>query len=232
MTVTVAVPAYNESIVINPTIDRLLRIMRQWPNLSSRLVVCDNGSTDNTGAVLRPWLERGMIEVITVSQAGKGAAISAVWDAYPADWLMFIDADCPFVDADLIRLPIGFDQGDVLVGWRHGARSRRRRLYSITYNGLAWAVFGLSVPDLACGLKAIRGPLWQRLRQDVTDRQWFFDSELVIRADTGGAKVHNMTVGWRDELDHVRPSRLSPWRVAMSYIIAVFKLKIRLLQGH
>lgn len=92
----VVVPAYNEQDWIEAALDGLAR----QTDTDFRVVVVDNGSTDETGPVIRRWLAGHPemdVTVLTEPEKGTGAAADTGFchaiDA-GADWVARTDADC------------------------------------------------------------------------------------------------------------------------------------------
>ena len=91
MTVSVLVPAFNESGCLGTTLASIRAAMhafdaRGW---TSELIVCDNNSTDDTAAIARAHGARVVFEPVNqISRARNAAAATAA-----GDWLVFVDAD-------------------------------------------------------------------------------------------------------------------------------------------
>ena len=91
MRVCAVVPAYNEARRITPVLDALT----SSPSVE-RVVVVDDGSTDDTAAVARahPAAAAGKLSVLSQPNGGKGAAMRRGGEeAADADVLLFLDAD-------------------------------------------------------------------------------------------------------------------------------------------
>ncbi|UQR62306.1 glycosyltransferase [Bradyrhizobium sp. C-145] len=88
--VSVVIPAYNA----DATIDETLRSVRSQSHRELEIIVVDDGSTDNTIAVVQRHLaEDSRITIIEQRNAGVAAARNAGWQAARADFVAFIDAD-------------------------------------------------------------------------------------------------------------------------------------------
>ncbi len=116
MRVGVVIPALNEEACIAESISDCLRNIR--PDDESRVVVCDNNSTDDTVAIAR----RAGAEVVQEQQRGYGAVCLRAIE-HLGDWpevLLFVDgdgsSDCGSTDALLD--PIRRGQADLVIGWR------------------------------------------------------------------------------------------------------------------
>lgn len=91
MTVSILVPAFNESRVLAQTLAAIRTAAeafhaRGW---TTELIVCDNNSTDDTAAIAREAGATVVFEPVNqIARARNRAAAAAT-----GDWLLFIDAD-------------------------------------------------------------------------------------------------------------------------------------------
>ena len=74
-------------------------------------------------------------------------------------------------------------------------------MISRSYNLLLHVVLGTEVRDAQCGFKAVRADAARRLVPDVADEAWFFDTELLVRAQRAGMRIHEVPVDWTDDPD-------------------------------
>jgi glycosyltransferase involved in cell wall biosynthesis len=87
-TVTVVVPARNEADGIGRAIESLLA--QEYPRDCFQVVVVDNASTDQTGAVARALAVRVLDEPVPSSYRARNRAVTAT----SSEFLAFMDADC------------------------------------------------------------------------------------------------------------------------------------------
>jgi putative flippase GtrA len=80
-------------------------------------------------------------------------------------------------------------------------RGPKRELISRSYNVLLHAALGARFSDAQCGFKAIRADRAHELLPLVQDRGWFFDTELLVRAERMGMRIHEVPVDWVDDPD-------------------------------
>lgn len=76
-------------------------------------------------------------------------------------------------------------------------RSFTRLIASETFNALTRFLLKSDIKDHQCGFKAFRrGPLFDIL-DDVKDNHWFWDTELLVRAQRRGYAIKEFPVRWR-----------------------------------
>ena len=79
-------------------------------------------------------------------------------------------------------------------------RTPLREFTSRVYNLLIWFMFpGRSFVDAQCGFKALSREAADKLVPLVKDNAWFFDTELLLRAEKVGYKIHQVPVRWVDD---------------------------------
>ena len=208
--VDVVIPVYNEEHVLAQSVADLGAFLDANVDYDWRIVIADNASIDDTQAVGEKCaadLER--VEYVRIAKKGRGRALRQVWMASDADVMSYMDVDLstgltsfpPMIDAILSG------SYDVGIGSRldKGAqvtRQWKREFISRGYNLMIKMVFptrGFS--DAQCGFKAISQKAAQHLLPIIENREWFFDSELLIRAEQHGYKIFEVPVEWIEDLD-------------------------------
>lgn len=103
--VSIIVPAYNEDRVIAQCIESILD--DRHPR--KELLLVDDGSTDETLAVMRRYAGIPGVTVISQANAGKAAALNAGLAMACGEILVFVDADGIFAGGTITELLTGFD---------------------------------------------------------------------------------------------------------------------------
>jgi biofilm PGA synthesis N-glycosyltransferase PgaC len=89
-TVSVVIPAHNEDEVIVSAVEQCLRL--RWPQLD--VIVVDDGSTDRTAEVVRPYVDSGAIRLLSKQRnEGKSMAINDALGVCLGDLVLVMDAD-------------------------------------------------------------------------------------------------------------------------------------------
>jgi hypothetical protein len=81
-------------------------------------------------------------------------------------------------------------------------RQWKREIVSRGYNLLVKLLFPLRrFSDAQCGFKAISREAARKLIPIVENNHWFFDSELLLRAEQHGYRIFEVPVVWVEDLD-------------------------------
>lgn len=158
--ISVIAPVYNEEQTL-ATLHTLIRQALESENLSWELVLINDGSTDNSAAVLDGLAASDpRVKVVHFRRNyGQTAAMMAGIDFASGDIIIPIDADLQNDPADIPRLVAKLREGfDVCSGWRKARKdeSLRRNLPSRMANLLISKVSGVRLHDYGCSLKAYR----------------------------------------------------------------------------
>ena len=240
MDLSVVGPAYNEAPILHRNVTALRRFLQaRFAGQQWQVVIADNGSTDGTTAIAAQLAQADPRVVhLVVPTRGKGAAIRAAWQRYPATVRCFMDAD---LATDLDALPtlvsaVADDGIDLAYGSRYlvGAaveRSWSRRLTSAGYRWLQRLVLPTAISDAPCGFKAVGARLCEHLLPNVRDNGWFFDSELALSADRLGFRTRGVAVRWREPRDRGQGSKVNVLRLSLTYSRRLWQLRRRLHRG-
>lgn len=87
--ISVIIPTYNHRRTLLQTIDSVLA----QTDVVVEIIVVDDGSTDQTQAVLEPYRAQKNITIIHQENAGRNAARNRGYAASTGEFLLFLDAD-------------------------------------------------------------------------------------------------------------------------------------------
>jgi glycosyltransferase involved in cell wall biosynthesis len=158
--ISIVVPTYNEA----ESLEQLYREIEETLESGDdrfEVVIVDDGSTDDTRAVLASMLEehRETLRVVRLRRNfGRSAALTEGFRAARGERIVMMDADLQDVPSEVPKLLDELDRGyDVVSGWKLKRQDRlSKRLPSKFFN---WTVNRISVAkvhDHGCGLKALR----------------------------------------------------------------------------
>jgi putative flippase GtrA len=207
--VEVVVPVHNEQRVLEASIGRLHQYLATSFPFAFRITIADNASNDATWLLAKRLAGRlPDVRAVHVAEAGRGRALRQVWSASDADVVAYMDVDLSTGLEALLPLvaPLLSGHSDLAIGTRlaNGAavvRGPKRELVSRCYNLLLRTTMRARFSDAQCGFKAGRTEVVQALLPVVEDQAWFFDTELLLAAQRGGLRIHEVPVDWVEDTD-------------------------------
>ncbi|GAA1514468.1 hypothetical protein GCM10009677_54620 [Sphaerisporangium rubeum] len=167
--ISVAAPAYNEAETIAATVTEWRDYLARHPAVGTwEIVVCDDGSTDATGAILAA-LRADCPELTVVSYGrnrGAGAAIAAAIARTRLDWVVLLDSDGQFPIANLDTFIPRIQAGEALAF--SGARIKKAdglpyRWGSAASGAVSNALLRTRYRDFNSIFKVVSGPLFRAL---------------------------------------------------------------------
>jgi glycosyltransferase involved in cell wall biosynthesis len=209
-------PVLNEEVILEKTIVTTLKFCQENEIVDFELCIADNGSTDRTkeiGLALQQSFSK--VSYVRLSQRGVGRALKATWSNCQADYVAFMDVD---LSTNLKHLKEAYDliqceRPLVIAGSRlkRGAKVEKRTLLreiiSRCFN--FWLSINLNVKftDGMCGFKFVRKEFYDQLaKQFEFSDQWFFETELLVRAEWLGAQIIDIPVHWIDDPENSHSS--------------------------
>jgi 4-amino-4-deoxy-L-arabinose transferase-like glycosyltransferase/putative flippase GtrA len=230
--VEVVVPVYNEQVVLAASIGRLHRYLSEVFPYDFRITIADNASTDDTWRIATGLAaELPHVHAVHLDRKGRGRALRHVWTHSDADVVSYMDVDLSTgLDAFLpLVAPLLSGHSDLAIGTRltRGSavvRGFKREVISRSYNLLLRTTLAAHFSDAQCGFKAARTEVVQALLPAVEDDEWFFDTELLLLAESGGLRIHEVPVDWVDDVD----SRVDIARTAMNDLRGMARVARRL----
>ncbi len=181
--------------------------------------------------------ESQSVEVNTVPyRRGKGAAITAGFEALDTDRVAFADADGSTNARELARIIDALDTADVAAGSRRhpdatviGHQTFARRFLGDIFAWTARRFLDIAMYDYQCGAKALTAPAWEAVRTHLYEPGFAWDVELLAMADALDLSVVEIPITWED-----RPgSTVAPIRtpLAMAHGLYVARNRAKRLQN-
>jgi dolichol-phosphate mannosyltransferase len=237
--IDVVLPAHNEGDGIAATLNEFYQTVVVEAGIPVRFVVCEDGSTDNTLAVLD---ELGKtLPILLVSSSERKGYSRAVVDglrATTASVVAFIDSDGQCDPKDFPRLLEMLDQNDLIVGYRDPRHDfRYRKLMSRAFKVAYEVLFPVRLKDPSCPFLVLRQDALGEILSGHPGmlRQGFW-WEFNARAAAAGLRVSQAPCHHRDRLAGTtkvyRPGRIPG--IAVEHLRALFTLRreLRALHHH
>ena len=196
LAISIVIPAKNESGNIRSLVGEIRAAMDG--HFDYELIYVDDGSSDDTFAVLRAIQDEGFERLSVVrhqkSVGQSTAVLSGAWKA-SGTWLVVLDADGQNDPADIPGMLTGVmaaHAADPKVWGVIGHRVNRRddwikRLSSKVANGFRDCLLKDGIPDTGCGLKAVLRERYLRLPSFDHMHRYI---PTLIQAQGGLMRVH------------------------------------------
>ncbi|MDZ7701892.1 MAG: flippase-like domain-containing protein [Halobacteriales archaeon] len=209
--VSVVLPAYDEAATLERTVEVTLETLDAFlPSGGFEVIVAEDGCTDATPEVAARLAEADdrVRHLHADERLGRGGALRRAFRLADGEVLAYLDTDLATDMGHLEELIGSVRSGeyDVATGSRwlpgHVAdRPAKRGVPSYGYNWLVRHALGSALRDHQCGFKAVDRAVLDDLLDDVRDDHWFFDTELLVRAQRAGYRVREFPVEWTPQGD-------------------------------
>jgi len=238
--VDIVIPAYNEERLLEGNINKLVTFLRSsFPYKNYNIIIVNSGSVDKTFEIAERLQKKyGEITCINLSQKGRGLALKTVWLRSQADIVSYMDAD---LSTSLEAIPdlidsITTEGYDLVVGSRFLPDSKVKRRFtrsfiSYAYNSCIRRILGMKqIPDVQCGFKALNSKVVNKILPEVKNKNWFFDTELLLLAQESGFKIKYIPVNWTERLESKVKVLCTIFECAGGIMRMLVKNKLRLLR--
>ena len=198
MRVSFLVPVFNEAATVEEVLARVEEL-----DLDKQVIAVDDGSTDETGAILTRWESAGPGRILLRQpNRGKGAAIRAAIPHVDGDIAVIQDADMEYDPADVPTLiePIERGVADVVFGSRlTGGRPQRAYLFwhlvgnrflSLVTNVL----YNTTLHDMETGYKAFRSDVLRSL--DLREDDFAIEPEITAKVCLRGLRIYELPIAY------------------------------------
>lgn len=206
---SVFVPCYNEEKRLEKNI---LRVHAALLSLKKpfELVIVDDGSTDQTKDIGKKLATQHKEILYQFYKTGPSRRenLAEAFRTAKGTIIAFMDLD---LSADLSSLSYLFSSiekgNDIAIGSRYKDQKAERSLFRLfvsgIYNLFMRTYFGSAIKDHQCGFKAFEKKklfvLLDAMGYDTTFvRGWFWDTELLLRAQKKGYSIDEFPVVWKE----------------------------------
>lgn len=198
------IPALNEARHIEPI---LSAIAAQVDNV----LVVDDGSTDNTGAIARA---AGVDLLVHAENRGKGESLRdgldwALEQGYGA--ALALDSDGQHLPEEAPPFLAAWEAGaELVVGNRmHDTTGMPtiRRWTNRFMSGVVSRLAHTAIPDSQCGYRLISTPCWEAIRPRIHTTGFDFESDMLIESGRLGWRVAAVPIStiYGEEKSKIRP---------------------------
>ena len=209
--VSVVLPAYNEEATLAETVTVTLETLADFlPDDAFEVIVAEDGCADRTPEIADELAAEydAVRHIHSDERLGRGGALEFAFREAGGETLVYFDTDLATDMKHLEELveSIRTEGYDVATGsrWmpgREAERPAKRGIPSRGYNTLVRTVLRSNLRDHQCGFKAFDREALLTLMDDVEDEHWFWDTEVLVRAQRAGYRVKEFPVDWTPKGD-------------------------------
>lgn len=209
--VSVVLPAYNEENTLADTVETTLSTLDTFNSADEyEVIIAEDGCDDATPAIadtLEATYDR-VQHFHSDQRLGRGGALNEAFRDSSGEVLVYFDTDLAtdmqHVEPLVERVRTG--HYDIATGsrWLSESEADRpidRRSASWAYNRLVKLVLRSGLEDHQCGFKAFDRDVLLKLLADVENDHWFWDTEVLVRAQARGFDVAEIPVSWTPKGD-------------------------------
>ena len=225
---SIVFPSYNEAARLPGTLDSVLAFCREELD-RFELIVVDDGSSDDTEAVVREFEDVRYLR--NEVNRGKGETVKRGMLAAELDTVLFSDGDLSTPIEETLSLMQAIEEGaDVAIGSRRFdgekqvRRSWPRRLMAWGWRTVVHFLVLKGIHDTQCGFKMFRRGVAREVLALQRLEGWAFDVEVLFLVRRLGYSIAEVPVEWH-ESGESRLGFFSPFRMALDL------LRVRRLHG-
>jgi glycosyltransferase involved in cell wall biosynthesis len=198
--VDIVIPVHNEERYLAGSVGRLHAYLKHEFPFSARITIADGASTDGTLKIATKLAAAFRdVRLLRINESGRGRALAAAWLTSDADVVAEMDIGLTSSLSGLLPLvaPIVSGHSDVATGGRRAALGRNRKREAIgRFQGLLLRlILGAPFRGAPGRIRALRADVARRILPTVGNRDWLFDTELLVRAERAGLRIHELPIG-------------------------------------
>lgn len=203
--VSVILPAYNEAKRMRDTVAATAKTLKEITP-SFEIIIAEDGSTDGTADIAAELSQTHeyVKHLHSDARQGRGKALNRAFKFASGDILCYIDVDLATDMKHLKELinAIRYEGYDFSTGSRmmpesDVKRPLKRGFASKGFNLFTRTLLRSKLYDHQCGFKGFKRESLFKLLDSIEDEHWFWDTELLVRAQHAGYKVKEFPVVWR-----------------------------------
>ena len=213
---SVIIPAYNESGRIKPTLIHIMKYLK-GKHLDFEIIVINDCSKDDTFDVVSS-IRSDKIKIFNNKEnKGKGYSVRKGMLLAKKEHVLFSDADLSTPIEELSKFDKHIQKNDIIIGSRNLPRSNilikqpfiRSKLGKI-FPLLVSLILLRGIKDTQCGFKLFRADIARKIFTKQTVERFGFDVEILYIAKKLGYKIKEIPITWKNAegstLDPVKDS--------------------------
>ena len=227
----IVIPVLNEEKRVGNGILELEKfIFSQLKNYLIKVVIVDGGSVDKTVEIVKKFQQNFSNLYLKISKKGKGRQLKKVFSEEETDFFIQMDVDLAVPLKYLKELIFWLEKDyDIVIGSRLKKQSEVKRTFirkalGRGYSFLVRLLFQKPILDYQCGFKGFQGKKLKSILSEVKDKNWIFDTELILKGLKKGFKIKEIPVEWEEKTG----SKLNILKQTFSMFFSLLKLRFKM----
>jgi glycosyltransferase involved in cell wall biosynthesis len=206
--ISIIIPVYNENQKLKQAVEGTMAKLKTL-DCASEIIIAEDGSTDGTyDSASKLASENSDIRLIhSDRRQGRGQALGRAIKAAKGEVVCYIDVDLatdmsylPLLIAAVLTEGYDFATGSRLMPQSDAKRSPKRLIASKSFNWMVRVLLASRLHDHQCGFKAFRRASVLQLLDEVKDKHWFWDTEILVRGQIHGFRIKEIPVKWNESV--------------------------------
>jgi glycosyltransferase involved in cell wall biosynthesis len=188
--ISAVLPAFNEEENIEAATTRMAEALRSLPLADWEVIIVDDGSVDNTGAIAdRLASQDSRISVFHHQpNLGYAEALKTGFGNSKHKLFFFTDSDNQFDVREISRLIPLIRDVDIVCGFRiYRFDPLTRLVISWVFNLVVRIIFRIKVRDIDCAFKLFRREVFDQV--EIKSKKFFVNAEVLAKAKYYGFKM-------------------------------------------
>ncbi|MBO9613716.1 MAG: glycosyltransferase family 2 protein [Dyadobacter sp.] len=233
---SIVMPAYNEQDCIEKVVYNWTSFLKtKFPNDNTTLIVINDGSKDNTKALLDELDKK--VDNLTVVHQKNGGHGNAVVNGYRkalelgSEYVFQTDSDDQFVSEDFDKLWDKRSQSQFILGYRQVRHDAGVRLFITKFlRGTISAVYGTFIMDSNIPFRLIKGTFLQKLMNQLPNPEPFAPNIfLAVMAKKSGQQLFDIPITHKDrETGTVSIVKWNLWKVCIRSFKELLRFRLEL----
>jgi glycosyltransferase involved in cell wall biosynthesis len=204
---TLIIPCFNESNRLPSFLETFVEDIPQF----LKIIIIDDGSSKDEYQLLKDQISIYLNESVELhhyeKNLGKFNAIEYGIQLSKSKYIGFVDADgsVPFYEVlNLWNRAQAFPQIDLFISSRENSQDKKisysifRYLTHKIFIICLKILFKIKVNDTQCGLKILKKSIYLEFKNNMINRRWIWDTEIIILADYYDKPYQEIYIDWKE----------------------------------
>jgi glycosyltransferase involved in cell wall biosynthesis len=232
--ISIVIPAYNEEKRLPGTLRKILKFI-STKKIRTEIIVVDDGSRDNTAAVVTALKSPEIRLIKNLKNMGKGFSVKNGVENSRGDIILFTDADLSTPIKHLTEFIQYHNEGyEVVIASRDLVESKVmvpqshfRELGGKIFNIMVRIVTGLPIHDTQCGFKSFTKKAAKLVFPRQTISGFGFDVEILFIAHRRKLSIKESAVEWYN----APGTKVSFFKDSIRMFAELFKIRLNGVKG-